>query len=383
MIDAETIDRRLIENTADLIKFEPGVYIESNLTRIGLNGFNIRGIGGNRVMTLIDGVETSEQFDFGPFNMHQVALDLDVLKSAEIVRSAGSSLYGSDALGGVVSFFTKDPSDYLGSRPFHIGGKTMFDGRSADTQRQHRRRRRPRPRLQASLFGSYSAGPRAGNKGTVDTEDVDAHGAQPAGSRRRAGARQADRRRSARQRAARRGRSRRLRDRHRGLLVAQRTVAGPTVTDVADIDAVDTMQRSRVSVDQRIDNGVGLHTLSWSAYAQDSDTDSGRRRSARSVGHRAADDHPAQRHDRLRAGQLRRRRRRGASLLPGGRALLFTFGGNYKHNTFDMLRDRLDINAATGAVVPPVGLILPTKYFPKSDVGDVGAYVQAEMSSGA
>lgn len=71
VIDAETIERRMIENVADLIKFEPGVYIESNLTRVGLNGFNIRGIGGNRVMTQVDGVETSEQFDFGPFNVHQ------------------------------------------------------------------------------------------------------------------------------------------------------------------------------------------------------------------------------------------------------------------------------------------------------------------------
>ena len=81
VIDAEAIARRMMENTADLVKFEPGVYIESNITRVGLNGFNIRGIGGNRVMTQVDGVETSEQFDFGPFNVHQFSLDLDTLKT--------------------------------------------------------------------------------------------------------------------------------------------------------------------------------------------------------------------------------------------------------------------------------------------------------------
>ena len=164
VIDAQTIDRRLIQNTADLIKFEPGVYIDSNLTRAGLNGFNIRGIGGNRVMTLIDGVETAEQFDFGPFNMHQVPFDLDVLKSAEIVRSAGSSLYGSDALGGVVTFFTKDPSDYLGSRALHIGGKTLFDGRASDTS-GNVVVAGGRGRVQASLFGSYASGHELSNKG--------------------------------------------------------------------------------------------------------------------------------------------------------------------------------------------------------------------------
>ena len=139
VIDAATIERRLIENVSDLVKFEPGVYVESNLTRIGLNGFNIRGMGGNRVLTQVDGVETSEQFDFGPFNVHQFTLDLDTLKTAEIMRSSGSALYGSDALGGVVSFFTKDPADYLASHRFHAGAKALFDGRSDDAKREYRR----------------------------------------------------------------------------------------------------------------------------------------------------------------------------------------------------------------------------------------------------
>mgnify|MGYP005812901805 CR=1 FL=1 len=171
VIDADAIARGMIENAADLVKFEPGVYVESNLTRIGLNGFNIRGIGGNRVMTQIDGVDTTEQFDFGPFNVHQISVDLDTLKSAEIVRSAGSSMYGSDALGGVVSFFTKDPADYLAGQRLHAGGKVLFDGRASDasgnlvlaggTQR-----------VQASLFSSYVSGHEPRNQGTVETQDA-------------------------------------------------------------------------------------------------------------------------------------------------------------------------------------------------------------------
>ena len=81
VIDSETIQDRMIEDFADLVKYEPGVYVENNVTRLGLNGFNIRGIGGNRVMTLVDGVQTSEQFDFGPFNVHQAGLDVDLLKT--------------------------------------------------------------------------------------------------------------------------------------------------------------------------------------------------------------------------------------------------------------------------------------------------------------
>ena len=130
VIDSRTIEERLVRDFADLVKYEPGVYIENNVTRLGLNGFNIRGIGGNRVMTQVDGVQTSEQFDFGPFNVHQVGLDVDALKTVEIVRSANSALYGSDALGGVVSLFTKDPADYLRGRGVHLGAKTTWDGRS-------------------------------------------------------------------------------------------------------------------------------------------------------------------------------------------------------------------------------------------------------------
>ena len=42
--------RRVPTEPGQLVKYEPGVYVESNVTRLGLNGFNIRGIGGNRVI---------------------------------------------------------------------------------------------------------------------------------------------------------------------------------------------------------------------------------------------------------------------------------------------------------------------------------------------
>ena len=40
-------------------------------------------------------------------------VDLDLLKSVEIVRGPASALYGSDGLAGIVSFMTKDPDDFL------------------------------------------------------------------------------------------------------------------------------------------------------------------------------------------------------------------------------------------------------------------------------
>ena len=65
-----------------------------------------------RVQT--DGIAMPTSFNIGSFsNANRNFTDLDTLKRVEIVRGPASSLYGSDALGGVVAFVTKDPADYL------------------------------------------------------------------------------------------------------------------------------------------------------------------------------------------------------------------------------------------------------------------------------
>lgn len=382
VIGAESIARRLVENIADLVKFEPGVYVETVPTGVGLNGFNIRGIGGNRVMTQIDGVQTSEQFDFGPFNMHQQSLDLDMIKSAEIVRSAGSSLYGSDALGGVVSFFTKDPSDYLANQPFHAAGKTVYDGRMRDVRGTFVAAG-GRERVQGSLFVSYGRGHELSNKGTVETQDAS-----------RTAPNDQDRRHTQVQGKA--------VLRFSGSNVLRGTVevtdslvdtqvyssygavaAGPTVTNVSDVAAEDTLQRRRFSIDQTIDNKGGLNQWAWSAYVQQNDINQVIDEVRATVPPGAA---PVTTIDRRGSMDFEQR---GYGLTLQGRkayasgtaSTLLTFGGSYKQDSFDNFRDRVDVNRLTGATVP-AQLILPTKYFPASNVAETGAYVQAELRVG-
>ena len=128
---AEDIERQLARDIADLARFEPGVSVSGTGSRFGLSGFNIRGIGGNRVLTLIDGVRVAETFSFGPFlSARRDYVDVDSLHRAEIARGPISSLYGSDALGGVVALRTKMPQDYLGDRPLTAGFKAGYS--SAD-----------------------------------------------------------------------------------------------------------------------------------------------------------------------------------------------------------------------------------------------------------
>jgi hemoglobin/transferrin/lactoferrin receptor protein len=127
---AEDLERELTRDIADLVRFEPGVSVGGTGSRFGLTGFNIRGIGGNRVLTLVDGVRVPEEFSFGPFlSARRDFVDVDSLDRAEIARGPISSLYGSDALGGVVAFTTKGPRNYLDAgRNWYTGFKGGYSG---------------------------------------------------------------------------------------------------------------------------------------------------------------------------------------------------------------------------------------------------------------
>jgi hemoglobin/transferrin/lactoferrin receptor protein len=381
VVDAETIERRLVEDVSDLVKFEPGVYLESNLNRVGLNGFNIRGIGGNRVMTQIDGVETSEQFDFGPFNVHQFDLDLDTLKSAEIVRSAGSSLYGTDALGGVVSFFTKDPGDYLAGRDLHIGAKTTFDGRSDDASANFVIAG-GKEKFQASLFAGFGYGHEPKNRGEIESQDPTRTALNPQDRRSSQGLAKLVFRPSDTNTIKASGEFADNDIDVEAYSSRTVTVAGPSRTAVTDIDSNDRMRRYRGSIDQTLVNRGGMDQWFWSAFAQSSTTD-------QVIDEVRATTTGASTSTINRSGTLNYEQKSLGGALQGRKAFgrdqrvwLTTFGASYKRHLFDMLRDRVDVNAATGAVVPQTALILPSKYFPKSDVGETGVYAQVEAKIG-
>lgn len=137
VIDRERMDDTLVRDLRDLVRYEPGVSVTSSVGRFGLGDIRIRGLGGNRVRIQTDGIAVSDAFAIGSFsNANRNFVDMDTLKRVEIVRGPSSSLYGSDALGGVVSFVTKDPSDYLDAGKdayfgFKLGAEGDWSGLSA------------------------------------------------------------------------------------------------------------------------------------------------------------------------------------------------------------------------------------------------------------
>ncbi|WP_413783844.1 TonB-dependent receptor plug domain-containing protein, partial [Pseudomonas aeruginosa] len=110
----EQLDRQNVNNIKELVRYEPGVSVGGAGQRAGITGYNIRGIDGNRILTQIDGVELPNDFFSGPYaQTHRNYVDPDIVKRVEILRGPASALYGSNAIGGAVSYFTLDPSDII------------------------------------------------------------------------------------------------------------------------------------------------------------------------------------------------------------------------------------------------------------------------------
>lgn len=129
-IDRKRMDELLVGDLKDLFRYEPGISVGTSFGRFGIGDIRIRGLGGNRVRIQTDGIAAPDAFSIGSFaSANRNFVDLDTLKRVEVVRGPTSSLYGSDALGGTVSFVTKDPSDYLkAGKDAYFGFKLGFDG---------------------------------------------------------------------------------------------------------------------------------------------------------------------------------------------------------------------------------------------------------------
>jgi hemoglobin/transferrin/lactoferrin receptor protein len=137
IITDEQNEANLASNIREMIRYEPGVEVGSGTgdsARFGSKGFNIRGIDENRVKITVDGVDQASSFTptGNPFQRSgRNHIDIDTMKRVEIIKGPASTLYGSDALGGVVAFTTKDPADYL-EEGDNTGGSVKLRYSSAD-----------------------------------------------------------------------------------------------------------------------------------------------------------------------------------------------------------------------------------------------------------
>ncbi|BET27176.1 vitamin B12 transporter [Limnobacter thiooxidans] len=105
VIDQDDIKRSGASNLTDLLKRSPGVQYSSNGGGQQASSLFIRGADSKHTLFLVDGQRIGPLDGFSQFQFQHVPLDQ--IERIEILRGPGSSLYGSDAIGGVVQIITK------------------------------------------------------------------------------------------------------------------------------------------------------------------------------------------------------------------------------------------------------------------------------------
>lgn len=381
VISDEDIARQMVADSRDLIRYVPGVTISNDPTRLGLNGFNIRGIGENRTATLVDGVKVGEQFDFGPLSVHRFTVDPDTLKRVEIVKSASSSLYGSDALGGLVFMETKGPEDYLspGGRTGYLA-KTSYQGRNEAT------------RLGLHFALESGAGAWLFSGTFRNFGDMENQGKNQEANGSRTAPNPLDGRNTQLQlkRVWRPSANNRIQlslESYKGsveteVLHLQGTTSefGSTVNTSA-YSADDRQERETLILEQDLllsDVLLADH-LEWRLFGRNSETLQNTREQRLVEGSQA----PSQ-IERLGTMTFDQETfgaefRLIKTLNRDRGEHYFSYGLTYEHETFEQLRDRVDNDLITGEEDVYQGtLTLPTRYFPPSNIDRVGAYVQYE-----
>ncbi|NIF83788.1 TonB-dependent hemoglobin/transferrin/lactoferrin family receptor [Comamonas sp. Tr-654] len=139
VIDAKQMEEEQINDIRELASKLPNVTVPRSPARFTLasgstgrdqnSGFNIRGLEGNRVLMLVDGVRLPRSYSFSANAFGRDYMDLGLIQRVEILRGAVPALYGSDGMGGLVNFITVQPDDLLKDGKT-IGGRVSasYDG---------------------------------------------------------------------------------------------------------------------------------------------------------------------------------------------------------------------------------------------------------------
>lgn len=334
--------------------------------RGGNEGLNIRGLEGNQVLMMVDGIRLPQSFSFGAFASGRLDyLDVDTLASAEVLRGPASAQFGSEGLAGALSLRTLSPEDLL------VDGKTRAGFLkssllSADNSK----------RLAAALAGrsgdwegllllSARSGHETKSQGENTSSNANRTAANPSDTRSQTLLAKVGLKLNAEQhlQLALEGRQRRV---DTEVLSARAvTVSDKTPSAVIDLDAEDKLQRQRLSLEHRYEdlNAPWLQSLRTQIYLQNSDT----RQFA------AEDRHISP--DRTREGRYKEAliglSSQAQTQLDGQR---LSYGLELSRNRISGLRE---------GSVPPAGEIFPSKPFPDTDYSQIGAFVQSEIEGGS
>ncbi|MCD6360576.1 MAG: TonB-dependent receptor [Armatimonadetes bacterium] len=119
IIDEEDIAASHAENVEDLLRTVPGVEIIQQGSRGGVTSVFMRGANSNQTLVVVDGVRINNPMT-GSVDLGN--LTLDQIRRIEVVKGPFTTLYGSDAVGGVIYVYTKPGAQVQNNVTVGAGG---------------------------------------------------------------------------------------------------------------------------------------------------------------------------------------------------------------------------------------------------------------------
>jgi len=109
IITAQELRAMNYPTIAEAVRGVRGMYLSSDTsyTDIGVRGFSLPGTYGNRILILVDGHPTNDDYIWSSYVGFDGRVDIDDIERIEIIRGPGSVLYGTSAFFGVINLVTR------------------------------------------------------------------------------------------------------------------------------------------------------------------------------------------------------------------------------------------------------------------------------------
>ncbi|MBU2900837.1 TonB-dependent receptor [Maribacter dokdonensis] len=130
-LDARTITFTTPQTSADLLQNSGKVFVQKS--QLGGGSPMIRGFATNRLLLSVDGVRMNNAIFRGGNVQNVISIDPYTIKNTEVIFGPGSVIYGSDAIGGVMNFYTNKPM-LSESDSLLVSGKANYRFSSANSE---------------------------------------------------------------------------------------------------------------------------------------------------------------------------------------------------------------------------------------------------------
>jgi hemoglobin/transferrin/lactoferrin receptor protein len=112
------------QSTADLLQSTGQVFVQKS--QQGGGSPVLRGFEASRVLLVVDGIRMNNAIYRSGHLQNSITMDNAALERVEVLFGPASTVYGSDALGGAICFFTKKPKFADGGKRINAGANAFF-----------------------------------------------------------------------------------------------------------------------------------------------------------------------------------------------------------------------------------------------------------------